>query len=287
MDESFDITYTDLNPTLLFAGKRAVLSSNSIHTHDSPELIIVLYGNVVININGTTFPLKMGDIICIPAHIPHNTIMTSSIDPAIIFFTSFSDFQFKDMEPDSITFPGGQYYMHTSGLVFQDITTICLQMVAERYSNQIGQYFMQKAYLTQLLLLIIRQIMTPPDRLSAAIPFKTHSRSYVVSEIRKYLSLHYAEKISLDLIAKNMYLSSAYISRAFREETGEAPINYLIRTRLEHARLQLEANDHSSLKEIAENVGYDDVYYFSKLFKKYYGISPMNYRASARKVTAK
>ena len=107
-------------------------------------------------------------------------------------------------------------------------------------SYQVGQYFMQKAYLTQLLMTIIRQITVPPKQSCSPVTFETHHKTYVVSEIRQYLSSHYAEKISLDLIARNMYLSSAYISKIFKEETGEAPINYLIKMRLERARIQLE-----------------------------------------------
>ena len=88
----------------------------------------------------------------------------------------------------------------------------------------------------------------------------------------------------MDLIAKNMYLSSAYISKIFKEETGEAPINYLIKLRLEKAKEQLETMPRESVKTVSTNVGYDDVYYFSKLFKKYYGMSPLNYRINHMKI---
>ena len=174
--------------------------------------------------------------------------------------------------------------LHTDGLVSQDITNLCLRMISERYSNQVGQYFMQKAYLTQLLMTIIRQITVPPKQSCSPVTFETHHKTYVVSEIRQYLSSHYAEKISLDLIARNMYLSSAYISKIFKEETGEAPINYLIKMRLERARIQLESDNGQSIKAISNSVGYDDVYYFSKLFKKYYGMSPVHYRSKYKKV---
>lgn len=282
--DSYDITYCDLNPTLYFAGKRTVTETKSPHTHDAPELLIVLSGSTSIWINGETLPVSSGDIVCVKAHVPHYILMTNREDPALVFFTSFSDFHFKGMEPNCITFPENQPILHTEGLVRQDIANLCLRMVSERYNNQLGQYFMQKAYLMQLLMTIIRQIMAPPQQSCSSVTFETHHKSYVVSEIRQYLSDHYAEKISLDLIAKNMYLSSAYISKIFKEETGEAPINYLIKMRLERARVQLESDDQQSIKMISNSVGYDDVYYFSKLFKKYYGMSPVNYRTRYRKV---
>jgi YesN/AraC family two-component response regulator len=80
-----------------------------------------------------------------------------------------------------------------------------------------------------------------------------------------------------------MYLSPVYISKIFKEETGESPINYLIKIRLEKAKDILRSDDGGSIKSIANQVGYDDVYHFSKLFKKYYGISPLYYKKKATK----
>ena len=84
------------------------------------------------------------------------------------------------------------------------------------------------------------------------------------------------EDISLDKISKNMYLSPVYISKIFKEETGTSPINYLIQIRLEKAKQILE-KDTMPINMVAKAVGYEDAYYFSKLFKKYYGMSPSTY----------
>jgi YesN/AraC family two-component response regulator len=83
-----------------------------------------------------------------------------------------------------------------------------------------------------------------------------------------------------------MYLSPVYISKIFKEETGESPINYLIKIRLEKAKDILLNSDSGSIKNIANQVGYDDVYHFSKLFKKYYGISPLYYKKRAMRKNA-
>ena len=82
----------------------------------------------------------------------------------------------------------------------------------------------------------------------------------------------------MEQLAHNMYLSPVYISKIFKEETGESPINYLIKIRLEKAKDILLKDVNSSIKNIANQVGYEDAYHFSKLFKKYYGISPLHYR---------
>ena len=95
-----------------------------------------------------------------------------------------------------------------------------------------------------------------------------------MEQIVNYFSDHYAEKISLDQIAENMYLSPFYISRIFKSETGDTPIRYLIDIRLEHAKEILESGNYTSIQEVAAQVGYDDAYHFSKLFKKKYDVPP-------------
>lgn len=280
--DSYDITVGDFNPTLLFSGKYYMKSSNEPHAHDSAEIACVLSGEQKFAIEDQVFDVSAGDIIILNPGVVHQTIVTNVEEPALVFFAGFTDFCFKNMPPNSIMLPEGMHMLHTRGQVRQDVIGLCLNMVAERFTHQIGQYFMQKSYLIQLLMLIMRQVLAPLEHNQTSCHFETYHKSYVVNEIRTYLNEHYTEKISLDLIAKNMYLSSAYISKIFKEETGEAPINYLIKLRLEKAREQLENHTESSVKAISTSVGYDDVYYFSKLFKKYYGKSPLNYRNEFR-----
>jgi len=284
MCDCYDITHTDLNPTVFFIGKNNNVTTNRPHAHDNTEIFFVFSGSFQEWIDGTVYDVAAGDVIVINAKQSHHHITSNSTEPIILFFAGFYDYHFKGMEANHFIFPGDKPIFHTEGLIRQDISNLCLKMISERYGNQVGQYFMQKTYLIQLLLMLMRQICIPSCQVSSSYHFETHHKSYVVSEIRQYLSEHYAEKISLDLIAKNMYLSSAYISKIFKEETGEAPINYLIKLRLEQAKNQLENNERISIKAISTSVGYDDVYYFSKLFKKYYGVSPLNYRTARKKV---
>ena len=112
--------------------------------------------------------------------------------------------------------------------------------------------------------------------------FESYNKSYAVNRIINYLNENYDQKISLEQIAHNMFLSPVYISKIFKEETGESPINYLIKIRLEKAKDILLNSVGGSIKSIANQVGYDDVYHFSKLFKKYYGISPLYYKKRAQ-----
>ena len=139
---------------------------------------------------------------------------------------------------------------------------------------------MLKSYLIQMLLLVIREQCEPMER-PRGCDFETANRKYVVDKIVEYIEDHYNEKISLDQIAENMYLSPFYISRIFKSETGSAPIRRLINIRLEKAKELLEGGYQGSIQEVAAMVGYDDAYHFSKLFKKRYGVSPSQVRRNS------
>jgi YesN/AraC family two-component response regulator len=138
----------------------------------------------------------------------------------------------------------------------------------------------------QMLLLVVREIADVEKTDQKGCNFETYNKNYAVNRIINYLNENYEHKISLEQIAHNMYLSPVYISKIFKEETGESPINYLIKIRLEKAKDILLNSDNGCIKNIANQVGYDDVYHFSKLFKKYYGISPLYYRKQTRQNAA-
>ncbi|OMF37598.1 hypothetical protein BK133_05985 [Paenibacillus sp. FSL H8-0548] len=88
-----------------------------------------------------------------------------------------------------------------------------------------------------------------------------------------YIRHHYMEPITLDSLAEQHGMKAKYFSHLFRKYTGIGPINYLIQFRMNHAYELLVAADFS-VREIARSVGYSDAYYFSRLFKKHYGMSP-------------
>ena len=94
-----------------------------------------------------------------------------------------------------------------------------------------------------------------------------------------YIRQHYAEKISLNGIAKMVYLSPAYFSRVFKKETGATFNSFLNEVRIEKSKALLRNND-LKMVDIALMVGFESQSYFTKVFKKITGISPLQYRYS-------
>jgi two-component system response regulator YesN len=99
----------------------------------------------------------------------------------------------------------------------------------------------------------------------------------VVEDVRQYIDENFCKDISLQKIAGIFYIEFRYLSKLFKAHTGMRYVQYLTHKRLEYAK-KLLANSNLTIYEIAEVVSFEDVKYFSNLFKKYEGISPREYR---------
>jgi transcriptional regulator GlxA family with amidase domain len=80
-------------------------------------------------------------------------------------------------------------------------------------------------------------------------------------------------------LAHSVGMSPKHFSRIFKRRTGYAPVDYFIRLKVQRACQYLSASD-DLIKTVASNLGYDDVAYFSRVFRKVMGSSPQEYRAS-------
>lgn len=93
-----------------------------------------------------------------------------------------------------------------------------------------------------------------------------------------YIKEHAHEKITLGQIAKEVSMNDSYLSRLFKMETGKNIVHFLNDIRMEKA-LELMKDPNLRVKEIAGLVGIDDPFYFNRIFKKYYQVSPTEFRS--------
>lgn len=275
MENRRKIEVENLNPTFLFTWKGTRHEDEAkYHSHDYLEIAFVLSGSGKYRIEDHIYEVKEGDFIIFNPGVKHQALFVAQAEvPTTEFFVGFSDIQFPGYPFNYLPVPEGEFMLHTQGELRQKIFKICSSMEAEKAVVRPGKYFMLQSYLMQLLLLVIRE-QSDFDAPQGSYIFESTNRKYVVEQIINYFEDHYSEKISLDQIAANMYLSPFYVSKIFKSETGDTPIRHLINIRLEKAKELLENGYHGSIQEVAAMVGYDDAYHFSKLFKRYYGITP-------------
>jgi two-component system response regulator YesN len=99
----------------------------------------------------------------------------------------------------------------------------------------------------------------------------------IISEMKEYIAANYQEGITLSEMARKFNLSSGHLSNLFHEETGESFSDYLNMLRLNKAKEFLKTTD-DKIYQIADQLGFNDAYYFSSWFKKQVGASPTTYR---------
>ncbi len=99
-----------------------------------------------------------------------------------------------------------------------------------------------------------------------------------VEAVKKYIAKNYHEDIGVEQLANAVDLTPSYLSHIFKKETGENLGKFIKKVRMEKARDMLE-NSYEKIVNISEAVGYQNVSYFCKSFREYYGISPQKFRA--------
>lgn len=277
------ISIDEMDPTFLFIWKgtrHRDRDAAEYKSHDHLEISFVLSGEGRYRIEDGIYTVQEGDLLILNPGVRHQALGCPEVElPATEFFVGFTNIRITGCPDNVLPLPGGNMILHTAGELRQRLLKLCSSMEAENAVRRQGRYFMLKSYLMQMLLLVIREQCEPMER-PKGCAFESASKKYVVEQVINYIEDHYSEKISLDQIAENMYLSPFYISRIFKSETGNAPIRHLINIRLEKAKDLLEGGYEGSVQEVAARVGYDDAYHFSKLFKKRYGISPSQARRS-------
>lgn len=126
----------------------------------------------------------------------------------------------------------------------------------------------------------IRQIFKTYCKLVKNHNTKPYSR--LVQNVILYIESNLNADLSLSTLASLNNVSSSYLSTLFRKDVGTNLTNYVNSKRMENAQRLLE-DSNSQIQVIAQNCGYLDVQYFSKLFKRYTGSSPQKYREQIRK----
>ena len=123
------------------------------------------------------------------------------------------------------------------------------------------------------LAILLERLLIEASRAKKAA---TLDKSSLSKSIR-FINENYPSKIKIPDLAKIEGLCMTSYNLLFKEQIGISPTKYIINLRIDHARSLLESTD-LSVEEIGLLCGYPDINFFSRVFKKYVGVSPSNYR---------
>lgn len=114
------------------------------------------------------------------------------------------------------------------------------------------------------------------DYANAVLEFSVNSYSPMIKKIVTYLTVHLTEDVRIEQLGKMHNTHISHISRKFKKETGMSIPAYVSKQRVGLAKLYFE-DGRTSIKEISDLLGFNDSNYFSKVFKRYAGMTPSEY----------
>lgn len=121
---------------------------------------------------------------------------------------------------------------------------------------------------------VVRMLETFLDTVSKG---REQPASAQLNDALNYIRIHHMRNLSLEEVAENVHVSPYYLSHLFREKLGVTFVEYVTGVRMEMAKNYL-LHTRLPIAAIAEKLGYDDAGYFGKVFRKYTGMTPKNYR---------
>lgn len=256
-------------------------SDTSIHKHDYIEMTWLYRGDVTHHIDGTQVNMETGDLLLMNQFATHSERKLSKEDIEIIFIIrpEFFSIPLKMMQGENEiksflinsfrhTSPNPQYlFFHTTGQqnvrnLLENLVRVACQDTEE---NAICQYT------TGLLFLHLLQHTQEIIR-----SFSHDERDTIVRETLNHIDSNY-NSITLNQIAEEFHHSPSRMSKIIKEGTGFTFQQLLIKKRFQKA-LQLLLETNLQIEAIAIHVGYENLSYFYRTFKKLYGMTPRQYR---------
>ena len=231
------------------------------HTHALWEIVLNTEGSGVAEIGGAEYPFGPGTILCQPPDIPHTK---TAPDGFLDIYLQPSHFPLGD----SVDKNGVLRFQDDAGKSFETLLTLAHRVYHTQEPNH--QRILDALYeaMYQLLLSWYRRVPQDPE----------------VERLKERMVQSFTdpEFLLADLLNQSPY-SIDHLRRRFARATGQSPQAYLTALRIEHAKKLMKQNHllHYSVSEIGALSGYLDNHYFSRVFKKWTGLSPTEYEKAA------
>lgn len=254
-----------------------------LHSHPFSELFYVVSGNGVFVAEGVEFPVSKNDMVIINPHVQH-TEKSWSASPMeyIVLGIDGLTFSFEDMasaqDVISIQTASGEVYKYNMQNTY---VYAYLNIMLEEISKKERNY----EAVCQNLLEVLLICMLRNNNLSI-VKDKNNILNRECTQIKNYLDANYSENITLDMLASITHMNKYYMAHAFTRHTGLSPINYLIQKRIQEGKSLLESTTFS-IAQISVTLGFSSQSYFSQVFKKATGKTPIQYRNECRKKNQK
>ena len=258
------------------------------HKHKYIEVVYIVSGKATHEIAGKTYNVKRGDLFIVNMDTPHRFVDDrGASEPFVAYDLMFTpeffdseikgnnaiealnrSFMFHSLFVGREDFPPFYSVSGSEHILFGDLFN---KIYLEHRRREKGYIEIIRAYLLQLIITIFR---LDDEAAKGGGNLKTRQAvDYVLGYIRE----NYKERLSLSMLAKQVYLSPDYFGRIFKSQTGVTVGDMIQKVRVDSACALLSSTD-KNITEIASECGFEDIKFFYSVFKKHKNILPSAYR---------
>lgn len=230
------------------------------------EYLMYLYrGRLDVEAAGHSLTLRAGDLMLYPVGQAYS-YRNAGEEEVIYFWIHFSGYAAENILKEAGIRVGEVYHPGKS----EELVS-CFEQLFQLF--YLRKHFFELEAAAHLLIILsktARRILRQSDA-------EIRSSAAKIRQSLDYLYRNYAEPVHLRELAELEHLSPSRYSAVFRQCMGMSPQNFLIMLRINNAA-DLICRTDLTVKQVAQAVGYEDPFYFSNLFKRKMGLSPIQYR---------
>ena len=240
-----------------------------MHMHeDRLEILYIRHGRGIHTIGGKQYHTKKGDILIYNSGTLHDERTNPDAEMSV-YSCAVSKLKLEGLRENCLL-PDDANPVLKSGTSSENVENIFKIMHSQIYSQNNGAEEIGHHLLQSLISIILNQLDKPREQ-------EESTEHFIGKRIKKYIDDHYSEDLTLESIGSKLHISPSYLCSVFKKTTGYPPIQYITNRRIGTAQSLLIGSDYN-VTDIAFMVGYSDSNYFSTIFTKTVGMSPMKYR---------
>lgn len=235
------------------------------HWHEHTELVYIIDGKGKFAVNTNSFDASNGETVIANSNELHQMLAASVVDYICIIVNPsvFNETDCKNVILENKI---------QSDDFLKEIFT---QIYEEYISDGICSNIVIKGKIYILIAYLIRNFAA--KQLSQSEYDIRIARMRTVNKVLNYIHEHYNEQISTSVFAKKLFISESHLCRMFKQAVGVSVLEYINKFRIDKACVLLK-NTNENISDIAMSVGFENLNYFDRIFKRYKNISPGAFR---------
>ena len=258
-------------PSLVYANRQSVSEGKRVrpmHSHQNLcELLICYHGTGRYNIDSESYPVAVGDLIYYNAGSYHEVLSTGDTEIGTYCF-GFTDVRMSGL-PGNHLLPEDSAFVRPAGSQEIFLLQLADQIVSTETASSAEDVRVQ--LMAAVFLITACQIPAEKSRRLS------RQSSETALAAKEYIDLHFTEPLRIEEIADVVSCSPSYLAHSFKDLTGYAPLQYMLRCRIGQAETLLISSDYTAA-HIGSIVGFDSPAYFHRVFRSIAGVTPLQYR---------